>query len=565
MRLSPYLRAPRRHASGDPKRRQRGQTIILVVLALGIFMIGFVGFATDLTNLWFRRQNAQSAADAACMAAASDLLLVANGGSAPSYTIGTAFDCTSGSTHTPCYYANLNGFDSAGLSAGAESNIVSVSFPGSVTGVGGLPSAYSAFTQFVRVSITARSRTFFLPLITASKTQDVKGAAVCGMVTSTAPIPLIVLHPTSGSSLDASGTPSITIAGGPKKSIQVNSSSATALSLGGTATINLATAGPSGTGADFGTFGGPTTKPSGLTLGTGTYNYPATPVGDPLASISFPTQPGAAPAVTTVGTDATGGAGAQGCPAPVASGCKRYQAGYYSAGIEVKNEVAIFDPGLYYIGTSGANKGLTLAANSLVRPSSNSGDGSGGVIFYFTGSSSLNIGSNSGSVTATAYTTAGVSGIPGVACPGGAAAPLSLPATLSGNVFLAPCTGTYGDPLNQYRGVLFFQNRGVPAAATWSGGGGLLTVGIMYFHHCRTDGLGANCTAPATNSSCNSGGTVGTGGYGALLSMQGGSSGNSYAIGNIITDKICLGGNSSIQMVLNPSASFALVKAQLLQ
>ena len=56
-------------------------------------------------------------------------------------------------------------------------------------------------------------------------------------------------------------------------------------------------------------------------------------------------------------------------------------------------------------------------------------------------------------------------------CPGGAAIDPNLLATLTkngtpytglnGNLLLAPCTGTYGDPTGagQYRGMLFFQDR----------------------------------------------------------------------------------------------------------
>jgi len=47
---------------------ERGQTSVFVLLVLGIFLIGAVGFAVDFANCWFHRQTAQGAADAACSA-----------------------------------------------------------------------------------------------------------------------------------------------------------------------------------------------------------------------------------------------------------------------------------------------------------------------------------------------------------------------------------------------------------------------------------------------------------------------------------------------------------------
>ena len=64
-------------------RRDDGQVTIFVVLALAIFLIAFVGFAVDMTNLWFHRQMAQGAADAVCQAGIMDVLVMAEGGSVP--------------------------------------------------------------------------------------------------------------------------------------------------------------------------------------------------------------------------------------------------------------------------------------------------------------------------------------------------------------------------------------------------------------------------------------------------------------------------------------------------
>ena len=46
---------------------QSGQVMLFVVLGLGLFLIGATAFAIDLSNMWFNRQAAQTAADAAKM------------------------------------------------------------------------------------------------------------------------------------------------------------------------------------------------------------------------------------------------------------------------------------------------------------------------------------------------------------------------------------------------------------------------------------------------------------------------------------------------------------------
>jgi len=55
-------------------RSQRGQTVIMVVVALGIAFLAVLGFVVDFGNLWFHRQSAQKVADAACTAAVMDML-----------------------------------------------------------------------------------------------------------------------------------------------------------------------------------------------------------------------------------------------------------------------------------------------------------------------------------------------------------------------------------------------------------------------------------------------------------------------------------------------------------
>src|ERR1700693_3878824 len=95
---------------------ETGQTTVFFVLVLGIFLLGGLCLAFDLSNMWFHRQAAQTAADAACTAGAMDLLVDAQGGATghQGFTPGTDFDCTSSGhpTSSVCQYAAKNGYDS---------------------------------------------------------------------------------------------------------------------------------------------------------------------------------------------------------------------------------------------------------------------------------------------------------------------------------------------------------------------------------------------------------------------------------------------------------------------
>lgn len=146
--------------------------------------------------------------------------------------------------------------------------MVKVSFPGSVPGVTAPPSALAP-NPFIRVDILDHVQTFFSALLSHSSTQNVRAFAVCGLVVVKSTLPIEVLDPRT-TSLSLSGTPTISVVGGPSQSIQVNSTSSTAVSIGGSSTIDLTKGGPSGTGSSLGVTGGPTTAPSGFhTAGKG--------------------------------------------------------------------------------------------------------------------------------------------------------------------------------------------------------------------------------------------------------------------------------------------------------
>src|SRR5882672_7723705 len=115
----------------EDRRNEAGQSTLFLVLALGIFLLGALCFAFDLSNMWFHRQAAQTAADAACTAGAMDLLVGAQGGATGHQgfvpTVGTSFNCSASPTAMPCQYAAKNGYTSDGTG-----NEVTVSFPATV-------------------------------------------------------------------------------------------------------------------------------------------------------------------------------------------------------------------------------------------------------------------------------------------------------------------------------------------------------------------------------------------------------------------------------------------------
>ena len=591
-----YLRT----SPGRRARRESGQTMTVVLLALGLCLLGAVGLSVDVSNWWFHRQIAQGAADAACTAGVMDMLVNAQGGSAGGLPVGSppaSFWCSAAPGAAPCQYASLNGYNGTGRLTGLPSNDVRVSFPGSVPGVRSCasspPPCFPGANSFIQVDVLDRVQTTFTGLLSGSRTRDVAGSAVCGVLQDTAPVPIIVMNPTCPHAFQQSGSTVVKIVGGPTRSVQVNSNNsscaaATTNAAGGCSssgpTIDLSKGGPGFNGSAFGLAGQPTAPPPGF---IGSSWGPASPISDPFAQVAAPTLPAALGFSTAIPykDPVTNAAQYHGCPDH--SGCREYHPGQYLAPIVVQGETAIFVPGVYYIkGTQNDNSGspgsgcvpsptgqsrygLDVDSNGVVRladPVKVPGDGSKGVMFYLSGTGAGNYGSvffgsnagKSGGRTVDAFTTANAT------CPGGSAPPpqLNLPSTVNGNVLLGQCTnkGTYigtgsTDTAGTIRGLVFFQDRAngdAKGQASMQGGGGLVVSGNMYFHHCNASGTGTNCLAPPA-------------GYKAFFQLQGNPGGQAYVLGNITSDELVLGGGGNISMALNPNAIYNILKASLLQ
>jgi hypothetical protein len=557
---------------------EAGQVFVFVLLALGVFLLGAMAFAVDFGNLWFHRQAAQNAADAGCTSGAMDILVASQSAATgrQGFTIGTAFDCATTPAAAPCEYAASNGYSGANTVPG---NHVLVSFPASDPNVSSttppLPPASMAAYPFIRVDVIDHVQTFFWGLLSGGSTQDVRAFAVCGALLLKSATPILVLDPQNSggtAALTVLGNPQITIYGGPSKSIQVNSSSATALSIGGSAEINLSQGGPTLAGSNIGVSGGPVSAPAGINFGTaGSWTYPSAVNSDPFATLCAPGQSGC-PQVNGASAPAVPGAPqipadefAKGCRAipcsisyhdaghgcPDSGGCELYTAGFYGSGITIKkNKTVVFDPGLYYV-----VNGLSVDTNSTVRPGTGPGDGSGGTVFYFSGAQSISINATAGKSTTDPFTASSLK------CTGTSTLPGNLPGTtaIQGNVLMAPCSGYYGDPLGSsdpqgiQRGMLFFQDRSASTvSANWGGVGQFLIAGILYFHHCNASGTGEGCGAPPTY-------------YDGAFSLSGNSCSGTYVLGSIVVDNLTLGGSSCIIMDLNSSAAYLIMKASLIR
>lgn len=529
---------------------EAGQAAISVVLILGLFLVGVASLAIDFTNIWFHRQSAGAAADAACQAGAMDLLSGAAGvaGSSAGFTAGTASDCVSTPNATMCAYAAANGYSGAGLNASASSSSVSWTFPSSVTGVT-TPLSQAAY-PFLKVTVAENVGTFFLSLMQGAKYQRVNASCTCGIVQSKVAAPMVVLNPTASGAFSTSGGGTLKVVGGPQRSVQVNSSSSTAVQLSSSGLLDLSTAGPNQTGSNIGIMGGPSTAPtSGYAGGTtGTWKTGVAPVPDPFGAVSPPNSvQSLIPSTSTKGQWVA--YGTDGCPdhsGTNGSGkaCLEFGPGYYPSGINIGGPgytTAIFLPGVYYL-----NGSFVANANNTIRNAKPAGyQQTDGVMFYFLSGSFKFSG-------ATGTTNSGIDNVNStdLTCDGSSPpAALNMPSTLPGNVLIAQCTqnGTYwdggGDTIDfrgspGSRGILAFQDRANTTQPTFGGGGSLAFSGALYFHST---------------------------GYQDVLNLSGNAGTGTFILGEIIADQVSIGGTGGVNLALNPVASTLVLKASMLQ
>src|SRR5437773_8542716 len=93
-------------------KADKGQAIMLVVVAMGIVLVGGLGLAIDGSQIYAHTQMAQAAADAAAMAGILSMLQGVNTISTnpAKFPTNATFTCTAADFQLPCQYARLNGF-----------------------------------------------------------------------------------------------------------------------------------------------------------------------------------------------------------------------------------------------------------------------------------------------------------------------------------------------------------------------------------------------------------------------------------------------------------------------
>jgi Flp pilus assembly protein TadG len=545
--------------------KEKGQATMLVLVALSLFLLAGMGLTLDVSQLYSHRQMAQNAADASALAAMRSIYNSTNTTNATfNNTFGNIvtagqnparLTCASNDNHTPCYYARQNGFDPANgdtvyVDFWAQANAFSQE-PG-VT----LSNSVKDPVPLLRLTVIRPVPATLMQLV-GGGTKNVAAQATAAIVTSVAPIPILVLHPTKSGALTTSGTGNvdkIKICGGPKRSIQVNSCAGTggsiakpngtgsvtcatgsAFTWNGNPVIDLSRAGPldnkgdcsNGTGGDFGNFGLPLTVSgtSPLNMGTaGVYLDPTSVIADPLINIPAPTTTGLTNQdATTACTEAKGLSTcpdalgkAVTCPITDPSGaanpqptCTVLWPGIYNNSLQSikgsKLGYVIFTPGIYYIQSGGISFDAGSTGQTVNFPTTqgvyptctNANAQTGcGVLFY--------LAQNGGTFNVSAN---------------------------ASNLFLLGA-----DPLGTYQKIVIFVDHGAPAQSHTLGGSGKWNVtGTIY----------ATNTVPTILNSASQAQFQSFGFQGVPASGT--------VNGEIIVDQLNLGGTPNITMNLDPA------------
>jgi hypothetical protein len=347
-------------------RKERGQAIILVLVAMGLFLMGALGLAIDGAQMFAQRQMAQTAADAAAQAGMMSIMDGTNVAEGFGTAVGTLSACTTPSDgRTPCAYAQRNGFNTT-------ADTIAVNF----IKAAGSPFSSDPVNE-VKVTVSRTLNTGLIRFL-GPATSTIKATATAATVAVASPVPILIMHPTLTGALTFGGNSEILITGGPSRSIEVNSSNATAISVNGNPTMDLSAAGPNGNGADWGVWGGPPSVPTNNFLaGTrpGRYLPAASWIQDPLKDVLAPTAP------VTNGSKTLNYKGAD-CPA---AACTLYRPGlWHNTDINVNSDTAVFVPGVYYMQDASfvnGHKGtMVMATTQGTDPDTGSG-----ILVYHTG------------------------------------------------------------------------------------------------------------------------------------------------------------------------------------
>src|SRR6476660_4661002 len=294
--------------------RHRGQALIMVTLAL-IPMFGLLGLAVDLGWMEFTKKSAQTAADAAAMAAVlqfqSTLFSTTVTCGVGGVVCQAPTSCSPAPTsylHSGCDYAQLNGFSSAGnqyvsLEAGTgapptASGVLSASYWVTARVNQTVPQLFSA----VLGNYTGR--------VAARATAALNPARDC----------IYVMDPAGSDAIHMNGSANLTSSCG----VYINSNNPTALVGVGTVTLSASEIDIVGNYSFAGTLN---PDPPSTSVAT---------MPDPLRNLPAPTVPAGCDYTNTVVN-------------PPGHGTVTLSQGVYCGGIYVKNGTANFNPGTYIL------------------------------------------------------------------------------------------------------------------------------------------------------------------------------------------------------------------------
>jgi hypothetical protein len=308
-------------------KNEDGQSVVVVAVFLGLVGLGFIGFALDTGNLMRERRMAQSAADAAAVAAAQE---VYSGNPGNEQAVANAV-------------AKLNGFDTT-----LATNPATVTFP---TPTGNFPGA-------IAVQVSKPIQTFFMGAFSskfATQTISAIGTAGGGQLSQTC----VCLDGSSGQTLTLSNNAKLNLSG---CGVIDNSSSSVSAGFTGGSTLTAASLGLAST-----TWTAASNVNNGASTGSTTIVD-----GAPKCTPTLPP----APTYGTCVADPGGSYGTYTFGPASSSGTICYQ----NLTVGANGSTCTLNPGIYVItGTlhfeSGANGHSNLGGN--------------GVLFYLAGNANL--------------------------------------------------------------------------------------------------------------------------------------------------------------------------------
>ena len=329
----------RRSTKPLARRPRRGMVLVQLALALSLLMT-VLAVGVDLGFLLVERRHAQATADAAALAAASDLYAKWNtnkgadsGGTANSSALGVASD---------------NGYTNDGTTSKVTVNISPAKYSGGPNAGTALPAGYAEAT------VTWYQKRGFSSVL-GSGTIPVSARAVARGVVAGSPAAILLLSPTASPALTVTGNASMTVGG----SITIDSTASNSMASTGNSTMTA-------TGGYNLAAGSPGYSNIGNITMNGTVRNDQSPTADPLSYLAAP-NPGS---LTTQSASTK---------QIVGNGTATLQPGVYTGGISITgNYTVTLQPGIYYLQGGGlsatGNVSLTGSGVMIYNAPSTSSD-----------------------------------------------------------------------------------------------------------------------------------------------------------------------------------------------